>query len=426
MTRPLALLLAAILVIGTGCAAAPNQGAGIELAMARVPRASAPPEDAAPAAAAIDAFGFDLYRAVAPADGNAVVSPASVAIALAMARAGAQGETATQMDAVLRAVGAPASTSGLVALDAALAARSGTFADAQGTSRPVTLRIANAPFAQRDMQLEPAFLDALASRFGAGLRLVDYRADPEAARRLIDGWVKEQTSGRIPELLAPGAFDSLTRLVLVNAIYLKAPWALPFDPTATTPRPFTRSDGSTISVPTMHLVDALRHGSGPGWQAVELPYVGGSLALDLILPADIAAFRAGLDAGQLSTITAALGDRQVDLHLPRFDIVTRVDLATVLAGMGMPLAFDPQQADFAGITPDERLFISSVAHQATISVDEAGTEASAATAVVMRATAMPAEAVALDLNRPFVFALRDLPTGAVLFLGQVADPAVGA
>ena len=254
MRRHLAATAALVLIVtvaGGGAAGSPAASAptGITLAVAHVPRASVSPADATAAAASIDAFGWDLLRALARGD-NTVVSPASIAIALAMAQAGAGGETASQMNAVLHGAGS-GSGAGINALDQALAARNGTFTDAGSHDLTVALRVANAPFAQAGMTPEPSYLDALASRFGAGLRLVDYRRDPEAARNLINAWVESQTEGRIPRLLAPGILDTRTRLTLVNAIYLNAPWQVPFDAELTKPAPFTRVDGSTVDVPTM-------------------------------------------------------------------------------------------------------------------------------------------------------------------------------
>lgn len=394
------------------------------LARSDVPRAAADPAAAAVAGKAIDAFGLDLYRRVAAGDPGKglVISPASIAIALAMARAGARGETATQMDAVLRGLGSDEGATGINALDQALAARSGSFKARDNASHDLALRIANAPFAQRDTAFESSFLDALASRFGAGVRLVDYKTDTEGARRQINGWVDDATEKRIPELLTPGILDALTRLVLVNAIYLKAPWETAFTPDATEPAPFTRLDGSTADVPTMSLQESFQYADGPGWRAVELPYVGGSLAMTLIVPDDMAAFEEQLDADSFAALTAALGPHEVDLAVPRFEIETKADLAALLGELGMPLAFDPDRADFSGMTVQEQLFIAHVVHQANISVDEKGTEAAAATGVVMEATAMPAEVVRMHVDRPFLFALRDLPTGTILFLGRVLDP----
>ncbi len=429
MRRHLAALAALVLTVTVACGGAAGPPAasgptGITLAAAHVPRAAVSSADATAAAAAIDAFGLDLLRVLARGN-NTVVSPASIAIALAMAQAGAGGQTASQMNAVLHGAGS-GSGAEINALDQALAERNGTFTDAEGHDLTVALRVANAPFAQAGMALAPSYLDALASRFGAGLRLVDYRRDPEAARNLINAWVKSQTEGRIPRLLAPGILDTLTRLTLVNAIYLKAPWQVPFDAELTTPSPFTQTDGSTVAVPTMAGGgQQLRYAEGSGWKAVELPYAGGSLAMTIVVPDDLAAFVQHLDATQFGQITGALATREVELWLPRFAIQAETDLAGTLSALGMPLAFDSRLADFSGITAEERLHISAVVHQANISVDEKGTEAAAATAVVMAATAMPADSVMLRVDRPFLFAVRDLPTGAILFLGQVADPGAG-
>jgi len=420
--RPATLLLVLAIVVNACVAGA----GGITLLRADVPRAAAEPAAARLASGAINAFGLDLLGALRGVDagrGNLVVSPASIAIALGMARAGAQGKTAAQMDAVMRSLASEEHASWLNALDAALAARSGTFRDASGTALPVTLRIANAPFAQRDMAIAPAYLEALASRFGAGLRLVDYRTDPEAARTAINHWVAEQTEQRIRELLARDVITTETRLALVNAIYLKAPWLTPFPPEATRPGLFTRPDGTTVEVPMMALSEAFPYAEGNGWRAVELPYVGGSLALTVIVPERLAELEASLTGERLEAIIGALRPRPVELALPRFGIETRANLADLLAALGMPLAFDPDQADFSGITTADRLYISAVIHQANIDLDEKGTEAAAASAVIMGRTSAPAEAVVLRVDRPFLFALRDVPTGAFLFLGRVTDPA---
>ena len=425
MTRFLAGLLALVLAAGCGTAAPGSPGPGdIELAATNIPHLSGTPADASNAGAAVNAFGLDLYAAVAAADpdANLVISPASIAIALSMARAGARGQTAAEMDAVLRDLGTDEHAAWLAALDAALNSRTGTFRDRSGEEQQVTLRIVNAPFAQRGLTLEDPFLDALAERFGAGLRLVDYVAAAEDARRLINAWVADQTEDRIEELLAQGTIDDLTRLVLVNAIYLKAAWQTPFGEEATAPAPFTRLDGSTVDVPMMQGGGALPYAAGDGWRAVELPYVGGNLAMLVIVPDDLAAFEPAFDEAALDAIVSGLGSREVILGMPKFGTESQLELNDVLAAMGMPTAFDEVAADFSGITTEERLFIGAVVHQANIDVDEKGTEAAAATAVVMQATAAPHDTVTLTVDRPFLFALRDTDTGAVLFLGRVADP----
>jgi serpin B len=291
----------------------------------------------------------------------------------------------------------------------------------------VVLHIANAPFAQRGLRLEQPFLDTLASKYGAGLRLADFENDPTGACNLIDAWVRDQTGGRIPQLL--DRVDLQTRLVLVNAIYLKASWQLPFDATATKDLPFTRLDGTRVNVPTMtQWLSEGRYASGPGWQAVDLPYADGSppfskgsLSMTIVLPDNMATFEAGLDAAAFSQITAGMQSTNVGLELPRFKIETRSDLSTALTKMGMPLAFDPLLADFSGITKQEQLRISKVIHQAGVSIDEDGTEASAAAAVELTLGAVERQA-AFHVDRPFIFAVRDTRTGAILFLGRVVDP----
>jgi len=423
MKTKLAALLSLVLVV-SACAPAGSTGDDVALARADVPRASTAPEDAAAAGTAIAALGLDLYRAIAAGgEANVVLSPTSIALALAMARAGARGQTAAEMDAVMRDLGADANAAWLNALDAALAARSGTFKDDAGQDLAVALRIANAPFAQAEMPIEQAYLEALASRYGAGLRLVDYKRETEAARKVINAWVDDQTEQRIPELLVPGVLTPESRLTLVNAIYLKAPWQTAFSLEATQPGAFTRADGSIVEVPMMQVGEAMPYAAGAGWRAVEIPYVGGSLAMTVIVPDDLAAFEATLTAEQLATITGALADAQVALTLPKFSIETKAQLGDTLATLGMPTAFS-DAADFSGITTAEQLLISEVIHQANIDVDEKGTEAAAATAVVMRAGSAPAEPVTLRVDRPFLFALRDVPTGAILFLGRVADPSI--
>jgi serpin B len=337
-----------------------------------------------------------------------------------MARAGARGATAAEIDVVLRDVARDDHGEWLNALDAALDLRTGHFPDDAGKPQPVTLRIANSLFSQRGLRLEEAYLDHLAERYGAGLWLVDYRTNPEAARRAINAWVSNETEQRIPELLVQGTISPDVLLTLVNAIYLKAAWLSPFLEAATKDGQFIRTDGSMVTASYMNTVGALPYGLGSGWQAVELAYVGDALAMTVIVPNDLRALEQTLSTALLNEIIGALSTRQVTLAYPKHRLETKVELADTLAAMGMPSAFGP--ADFSGITTDARLSISDVIHQANIDVDEKGTTAAAATAVVMRGSAPGGDPVTLRVDRPFLFALRDVPTGTVLFLGRVTDP----
>jgi serpin B len=429
-------------------AASSSPSSGIVLAMADVARAEIAADDLANAAASVNGFGVDLLRRLASPGQNLVFSPTSIVTALAMARAGARGQTATEMDDVLHAASLDELLGAMNALDLALAGRSGWFLDPmatpEGTKREVLLQSVSAPFAQAGYPLEDAYLEALAADFGAGLRQVDYRNDPEGARNLINDWVAARTADRIKELLAQGNVTPATRLVLVNAIYLKAPWQTPFDPDNTKTASFTRADGTKVQVPMMHLTSAATASSflaaeGDGWVAVQLPYLGSAqgdgLAMTIVVPDDLTALEAKLDAATIGQLTAsdptgALATRQVDLSMPRFSFDTSAQLADQLKALGMPTAFDPAVADFSGIADPARtgegpLSISEVIHQANISVDEKGTEAAAATAVVMGATAgpvTPPPPLVVRADHPFLYLITDQASGAVLFMGQVGDP----
>jgi serpin B len=380
------------------------------------------------ATTAVNGLGTGLYRQLAserPSE-NLVLSPASIAIALAMTREGARGTTAKEMDEVLSVVDAAALGPSMNALDQALASRSGPRPAPSGEgSVDVVLAIANSLWGQRDTPWEQPFLDRLAELYGAGLRLTDFKTAAEDARHDINAWVSDRTGGRIADLLPAGTLDALTRLVLVNAVYLKAPWLTPFEETATTPEPFTRLDGTSPAVPMMHSRGQLAYATGDGWQAVDLPYAGYELTMTVLVP------DAGRLAGVEEQVAPALLDavvgrqavRDVELGLPRWNTSTAFPLADALRAAGMPTAFDADDADFGGMTTAEQLYLSAVQHQADITVDEAGTEAAAATAAVIATTSAPVEPpVRLVVDRPFLFLIRDVPTGTLVFVGRVADP----
>jgi serpin B len=383
-----------------------------------VPRAAAAAGDAGTAAAAVDAFGADLYtRLVAAAgDGNVVFSPASILVALAMVSAGARGDTLTQLDRALHVADPGTIHQAVNSLSIALAARNAGSGDDQ-----TTLEVTNSLWAQKDLQFVDAFLDTLAAEYGTGAYTVDYKANPEAARAAINAWVDDATQARIPALLAEGSITVATRLTLVNAIYMKARWQSEFDEQATTDAPFTTAAGAVVQAKTMHHTGSFAYAAADGWRAIDLPYEGSGLTMTVIVP----------DAETtpvLADVLAALAPTRVDLGLPRLDFANTTALVTTLQALGVTAAFDAHSADFSGITTTEPLVISDVVHQANITVDEHGTEAAAATAVILRPTAAPApggEPIELIIDRPFVFVVRDVPTGAVLFLGRVTDPTSG-
>jgi serpin B len=297
-----------------------------------------------------------------------------------------------------------------------------------------TLRVANRLFAERTYALERPYLDRMAA-MGAPLEPVDFRRGSEQARVHINGWVAKETADRIRDLIPAGAVNDQARLALVNALYLLAEWVDPFTKEATHPRPFHGAGGTAREVATMNQVDTFRYAEGDGLQVLEMPYKGGQLAMTILLPAErmgLPALEQRIDAAQLDTWVGRLQPERVVVALPKFTIdpAQPIALADELRRLGMRLAFDVQRADFTGIAapprPADRLVISEVFHKAFVKVDEKGTEAAAATAVLMQraGSAMnpqrPKEFIA---DHPFLFVIRDVRSGLILFLGRVVDPA---
>jgi len=415
-----ATLFVAVIAVLAACGAATRPAAGE--ARADVARAPASLDDARHAAASINGFGLDLLdRNLGAANGNVALSPWSIATALAMVRVGAKGETAAEIGRVLHVADPAGFDQAMNGLGQQLASRNGT---SRGHKGPLTINLsaANQAFAQQDLGFEQPFLDELARDYGAGVGLVDFKTATETARRQINSWVEDQTRDRIPQLLAPGILNTLTRVVLVNAVYLRADWQDPFAKAQTSSGTF-HAPGGDVSVPFMHGTVTRSFTSGDGWQAVELAYAGGELSMTILVPDrgrynDVATT---LSATVLATLDTAQ-PAEVDLALPKFTIEHALSLKPQLSALGMPTAFT-DQADFSGITTQERLEIQDVVHQANITVDEKGTVAAAATAAIIGATAVPIRIEHLVVDRPFVFLLRDVPTGAVLFAGQVTNPA---
>jgi serpin B len=391
-----------------------------------VSRAAGDPTAAAGAAEVVRAFTADLYRRLSRSEGNLVCSPYSVAVAVAMAGTGARGRTAAEMDRVLHAPELQRLNGGLGALDALLETRSGAVRRADGSTAKVELHVANSLWGQRGLTWHSAFLDTLARSYGAGMRLVDYRGNPEAARSRINAWTSTQTHGKIDRLVPEGVLDEMTRLVLVNALYLKAPWEYPFDKPRTEVRPFTRADGPPVTVPTMRTeIPAARYAHRAGWEAAELRYAGNDLAMTVILPnpGTLQALQNDLDGDRLAQILRSPAPvAALDLRLPKWTFRTTASLNDTLAALGMPTAFNERTADFSGMTSEERLFISAVLHQAFIAVDEAGTEAAAATATTLSATSAGPEPVSMVVDRPFLFVIHDVATATPLFIGRITDP----
>lgn len=426
------IALIVILLVTTACGS-PQVAAG-EVIQSDQPRQTSPdvaPSDLAALVAGNSAFAFDLYQLLrTDADNNLFYSPYSISLALAMTYAGAREATAQQMADTLHFALPPERLHPTFnALDLDLTGR-GAAEPSAGQDEEATrfqLHVANAIWGQSGYSFQPAFLDVLAQHYGAGLRTLDFQNAPEAARETINAWVSEQTRERIQDLLPPEAIHALTRLVLTNAIYFNAGWVYPFEEYATQDEPFTLLDGSQVMVPMMNQTERFRYSADNGYQAVELPYHN-NIAMLIVLPDEgqFAAFEATLDAEQVQAVVDDLSPTDVRLKMPKFAIeAARFSLRDALAAMGMPDAFDPDLADFSGMDGTRELFIDNVIHQASITVDEQGTEAAAATAVIVGVTSAPMEPptpVEMTIDRPFVFMIRDTSTGAILFVGRVVNP----
>jgi serpin B len=368
------------------------------------------------------AFAFELYQALKGEEGNLFYSPYSISVALAMTYAGARGETAEQMaDTLQFLLDQDSLHPAFNWLDAELASRG---EGAQGMDgEGFRLNVVNAIWGQKNYEFLSDFLDVLAENYGAGLRILDFMNDTEASRLAINKWVSDQTEGRIKDLIPQGVIVPLTRLVLTNAIYFNAAWEYPFDEDVTADGPFYFLDGGQVTVPVMKQTEALDYTKGEGYHAVELPYDGNELSMVILLPeaGQFQAFEEGLQSQQIRDIVNGLQATEVSLTMPKFEFDSEFSLTDTLAVMGMPIAFSVD-ADFSGMTGTLDLCISEVLHKAFVSVDEAGTEAAAATAVVMNESGMPGESVEVTIDRPFIFLIRDIETGAILFVGRVIDP----
>lgn len=400
--------------------------ANAALAVSSVRRAVPDPTDVDALVAANSQFAFDLYHELAKESpgNNLFFSPESISYALALTYAGARGNTATEIGKALHFDALPRDQLNVAFNALAQALLAPRVSHDKGRA-PLQLSTSNSAWGQRGFPFEQAYLDTLARYYGAGLRLSDFVHDAEHERQRINAYVSRQTQQRIPELLPPHIIDSLTRLVLVNTITFTADWRAPFAKQLTKRQPFTRVDGSHVEAPMMSQpepggFDGYR---GDHFAAARLPYAGGASML-LIVP----------DSGQFSAVDQRLDSRLVQritsglapgasVSMPKFDFRAHVDLPTAFRALGVHDAFDPERADLTGIAPRPAdLYVSHIVHEAMVKVDEDGTKAAAATAVIVSDTALPFTRLEVRADRPFIYVIRDDATGAVLFVGRVLDP----
>lgn len=367
-------------------------------------------------------FAFDLYQTLRDSEGNLFYSPYSISSALAMTYAGARGETEKNIAQALSfRLPQERLHPGFNSLDLQLKQRGKGAKGKDGEG--FRLNVVNAIWAQKDYRFLDAFLDILAQNYGAGLRVLDFVKETERSRSTINDWVSAQTEQKIKELVPQGAMNPLTRLVLTNAIYFNAAWQYPFNEKATSSSNFHTLDGKIVIGPMMRQTRSFGYAASESYQAVELPYDGAELSMVILLPrpGQFTTFQSSLNALALKEIIASLRSRQVDLTMPKFQYESSLSLKKALTALGMGSAFT-ENADFSGMDGKRDLLIQDVLHKAFIAADEAGTEAAAATAVIVGVTSLPPEPVEVKIDRPFIFVIRDIPTGSTLFVGRVLDP----
>jgi serpin B len=366
-------------------------------------------------------FACDLFAQLRQADGNLAYSPYSISTALAMTRAGARGKTAEEMDQVLH-FDLPQER-----LHPAAGALARDLNSTDGDKkRKYQLHVANALWGQKDYGFLDDFLTLARTRYDAGLVEVDFVGAREEARKTINAAVEKQTEDKVKDLLKPDHLTPATRLVLTNAIYFKAEWDSKFAPAITQKRAFQVTADQKVTVPTMAQTWQFNYLEDDAFQLLELPYAGKDLSMLVLLPtkADgLAELEKSLTGEKLTEWTGKMKPAVVVVFLPKFKVTGSFELKEVLSAMGMGRAFDRQRADFSGMSASrDPLFIQNVIHKTFVDVNEEGTEAAGATAVIVGAGGAPPKGALFRADHPFLFLVRDNRSGSVLFVGRVADP----
>ena len=364
-----------------------------------------------------NAFALDLFRQLRAGPGNLFFSPYSISTALAMTAAGARGETEKQMAAALHF------SLDRQLLHPAFAALQATLNKIQSSGH-VKLSVANSLWPHNKHPFLADYLDLTRRCYDVKITPQDYLHAADAAAVAINKWVEQKTQDKIKNIIPPGALDALTRLVLVNAIYFKGNWAQPFKSDATQVAPFMFANGKTVAAPLMSQSHEYFYAAADGMQMLKLPYAGDELSMLVLLPQQtdgLAVLEQKLTFVKLDAWTQQLRQREVRVFLPKFKMTAKFELSHAMAALGMKDAFSAN-ADFSGMDGQHDLFISSILHKAFVDVNEEGTEAAAATAVVMRALAMMEPPPVFRADHPFLFFIRENSTGSILFMGRVANP----
>jgi serpin B len=365
-------------------------------------------------------FAFDMYKKLQKSDINTSFSPYSISIAFAMTWAGARTQTESEMASVLHFSLNQAQIHPVYnVLDLAL--------KSQAQKDGFDLNIVNQLWGEKTFDFMPEYLKTVSVNYGASMRLLDFITSPDPSRITINSWVSDQTNSRIEDLISQGVITDLTRLVLTNAIYFKAQWADTFRKESTYDWMFYRDNDSTM-VPFMHRQGSYRYFANADFCALEMPYKGNGISMLLILPqpGKMSAVETGLASDFLTELSGLLQENLINVSLPKFKFTSSsTSLKDILISLGMTAAFS-DAADFSGIDGRNDLFIQDAIHKAFVAFDERGTEAAAATAIIVsRITAVPVQpAISFTVDRPFIFLIRDNTTGTVLFMGKVVDPVI--
>lgn len=424
------LIALLLLIIQSGCG--PDQPVVVapgELLKSALPRdlqPNVPDADLAALVSGNNDFCCALYQQIAGGTDNIICSPYSVSLALAMTYAGARGTTATEMAQALQFM-LPSERlhPAFNKLDLALMSRGQGAQGREGAG--FTLRIANSLWGEKTMPFENAFIDLLGVNYGAGMRVVDFINQPEECRLGINAWVEDQTNDKIKDLLAQGSIDNMTRLVLANAVYFDAMWKDTFEREDTRIQRFCLAGGDSTAVNMMHQVAYMKCAESDSWQALEMPYDGNEMSMVVLLPrtnAGLASLENALTAGMIDTIIGQMADTPVVLSLPKYEFTSgSISLVGPMEALGMHDAFS-SIADFSGIDGQQDLSISDIIQKAFVAVDEKGTTAAAATAVTIGTTSIqiPDNPIYFTADHPFLFFIRDIATGQIVFIGKVMKP----
>jgi serine protease inhibitor len=417
------LLLCLVVACGKSTNDTPPQYEIVQSSLIRDANPQTSDADLAAVVAGSSDFALKVFPLIDPSGSNNVVfSPYSITQAFALTAPGAKGSTLSGIEQAMSFLPQDRLNPALNKLDLLLTSEASGTVTATGDQYPI-LRNANALWGQKGFTILSEYLDTLAVNYGAGMHVVDFVNQTEDARNAINSWVEDRTNNRIQDLIPQGGVTPNTRVVLTNAVWFKANWASQFSEAATTNGPFTNHDESSSATPFMHHLLGAFYANADACQAVDIPYYGDKLSMLVIMPdaGTFDSFLSSLTPTVLSDITNNLEAKEINLALPKFTFSRDVGMGSLLRSLGMTDAFDPIVADFSGIDGGRDLSISDVFHKAFISVDEHGTEAAAATAVVIGGTSIPVADVSLTIDHPFVFFIRERQTGLILFLGKVVS-----